>query len=167
MAVALGTNLRNLADFKHNLVVEGPDFNRREEVKTNGDDIFIGCIVTKEDQTRPYVLAAAEDNTIAGIIEGYTNRDEPDRTYGYWYWDEDVPFADGKWVIMGQLVPGQILWVVSETNTTIWRGDPLIVVTNGVLTPGSTGDDIIFVAEEDIVAAANVRYYFRAKVVSG
>jgi len=164
MAVALDTNLRDKADFKHNLVVEGPDFSRREEGKTATATIFIGAIVTKTSRAQPIVGLCSTYQMVAGIVEGYTNRDEPDQDEGYWYQDYDVPFAINKYVVVCQLVPGQILWVCSGTQKTIKRGEPLKIV-DGVLEAATTGDDIYFVSEEDVTGVANTRKYFRAKVV--
>lgn len=161
--MTLGTNLRNLSDFKNNLVVEGPDFSRREEALTNGTDIAIGLIVTKFGETQPDIDLCGEDEMIFGIVEGYTNKDEVDSN-GYWYRDPDVPFGNNKWVIVGILVPGQIVWVVSATAVSISRGAGLKVV-DGYLQMASTGDDITFTAEESVTGVAGTNQYFRAKVV--
>lgn len=161
--MTLGTNLKDLADFKNNLVVEGPDFVRRIEARTNGTDIFIGAIVTRDEETRPDIDLCGEDESPLGIVEGYTNKDEPDSD-GYWYRDGDVPFADNKWVIVGILTPGQILWVCSTANVNINEGEYLKVVA-GLLQRGGTGDDLLFKAEEDVTATASTTKYFRASVV--
>lgn len=164
MTVALNTNLRNLGDFKNNLVVEGPDFPRREELETATATIFIGAIVTKSGQDRPKCALCEEDQAPAGIVEGYTNRNEPNQTYGYWYNDYDNMFASGVFVIVGSYIPGQILWVCSATNEDIDRGAYLKIV-DGVLESAGTGDDFAFKAEEDVTGTADTRKYFRASVV--
>ena len=162
--MTLGTKLRNLTDWKNNLVAEGPDFVRRVERRTNGSDIFIGMIVTGKAETFPDIDPCAEDEMILGMVEGYTNRDEVNKTYGYWYQDGDVPFADNKWVIVGILTPGQVLWFCSASNTTIAVGDGLKVV-DGLMKVASTGDDIIAIAEEAVTGVASTTKYFRGKVV--
>jgi len=162
--MTLGTNLRDLTDWKHNLVVEGPDFVKREERRTNGEDIFIGMIVTGENETFPDIDPCAEDEMPLGIVEGYTNKDEVNGTYGYWYQDGDVPFGDNKWVIVATLTPGQIIWVCSASNTTIAQGNGLKVV-DGLMALASTGDDIIMKAAEAITGVSSTTQYFRATVV--
>lgn len=162
--MTLATNLRSLADFKHSLVCEGPDFVRRVERRCNGSDIFIGALVTDEGETFPDIDLAAEDESVLGIVEGYTNRDLPNATYGYWYYDGDVPFADNKWVIVGILTPGQVVWVCSTADVDIKQGEYLKCAA-GLVQRCGTDSDAMFKAMEGITAVASTTQYLRAQVV--
>ncbi len=165
--MTLGTNLVDLADFKNNLVAEGPDFPRRVERRTNGSDMFIGMMVTGKGETFPDIDPCAEDEQPLGILEGYTNKNKiDDKPAGYWYRDGDVPFDDNKWVIIGIPIPGQILWFCSASNTTIEIDDALKIV-DGLMDVASTGDQIYATAEEAVVAASSTTKYFRGRVVRG
>ncbi len=161
--MTLGTNLRSLTDWKNNLVAEGPDFPRRVERRINSDDVFIGSIVTGYRQTFPDIDLCGEDEQPLGIVEGLTNKNEVNRTYGYWYQDGDVPFDDNTWVLVGIWIRGQVLWLCSGSNETIAIDDPLKIV-DGLLEVADTGDDIVFISEEAVTGASSTTQYFRARV---
>lgn len=163
--MTLGTNLIDLADFKNNMVFSGPDFAQVVERRCNGSDIFIGAIVTDDEETFPDIDLCGEDEAPLGIVLGFTNRNQIDsQSAGYWYRDGDVPFADNTWVYVGILTPGQVVWVCSASNTNINSGEYL-KVASGLMTRGDTGGDLFMKAMESVTATASTTKYFRAMVV--
>jgi len=167
MAVALGSTLITLGI---STLTEKGGWQRIEEGRVNGsNEVFIGGIVTRTEQTFPDIRGADEDDTIAGICIGLntTRANLPNVTSGNaaFYNDFDNPFADNDYVRFGVPEHGGVYLVLSETNTTIKVGDPLMVTTAGVLKVASTGDDISFIAEEAVTGASNTKKYFRARFV--
>lgn len=168
MTVALGTTLINL---NIATLIERAEYERIEPGKTGSStaNIFIGAIVTRYRQTDPVVALCSSDQMIAGIVVGLdiTQHTLPNVTSGNpaFYNDYDNPFAVNTYIRIGVLKSQGVYLVLSETNTTIENGDPLNVVSGGVLAVASTGANISFMAEEDVTGASNTRKYFRARFI--
>jgi len=163
MAVVLGTTLINLNI--HSLDKES-GFQRVEEGKTTGTDMFIGAGVTRRRETSPNIDLCAEQEGLLGILLGYANhKDNTIPTEGYYYNDYDVPFAAAKWVLIGIPKQGGIYLVLSETNVTLQEGMKLKCV-DGVFSEADTNDNYQMTCEQAITGAVNTRKYFYARWVS-
>jgi hypothetical protein len=167
VTVALGSTLITLGI---STLIERGRYLRIEDGRVNGsNEIFIGGICTRTGQTFPDIRGCDEDDTICGIVIGLntTRHTLPNVDSGNaaFYNDFDQPFTDDNYVRIGIMEHGGVYLVLSETNTTIAVGDPLMVVTAGVLKVASTGDDISFIAEEAVTGASNTKKYFRARFV--
>jgi len=163
MAVALGTTLLNLGI--HNLDKEG-GWQRWEEGKTTGTDMFIGAGVTRRRETKPNIDLCAEQEALLGILLGYTgHKDNTIPTQGYYYNDYDNPFVAGKWVFIGIPKQGGIYLILSATNVTLLEGMKLKCV-DGVFQEADTNDNYQMTCEQAITAAVNTRKYFYGRWVS-
>jgi hypothetical protein len=167
MTVALGSTLITLGT---STLIEKGRWLRIEDGRVNGsNEVFIGAIVTRTEQTFPDIRGADEDDTIAGICIGIntTRHTLPNVTSGNaaFYNDFDQPFSDNDYVRFGVPEAGGVYLVLSETNTTIAVGDPLMVTSAGVLKVAGTGDIITFIAEEAVTGASNTKKYFRARYI--
>lgn len=80
--------------------------------------IFISALVTRTGETAgtPEVDLAAKGEPIAGVITGqaWVARNMSK--------DSDDPFADGTFLLMEKLEPGDIVWLTAKTNTAITAG---------------------------------------------
>lgn len=165
MAVALGTTLINL-DIK-GLVKKGK-WDRIEDGRTNGDDIFIGAAITRKDETFPDIDLCGEIEAIWGFVTGLNTARHtlPNVTTGNaaFYNDYDNPFADNIYVRIGIPTPQMIILVLSATAATIARGRKLKCV-DGVFQHADTNDNYQMISEEAVTGAANTRKYFYARFV--
>lgn len=160
MTVALGTTLIDLSTDR----IDKDGWFRIIDRRVNGTDIFIGAIVTDEGETFPDVDLCSEDQVMTGIVIGENPTKHTLHANGPMYHDYDQCFDNNTWIRVG--VPkaqGRYL-VLSETNTTITRGQPLEVVT-GVLKVATTGDNYRFIAEEAVTGASNTRKYLWARFI--
>lgn len=140
-------------------------WDRIVDRKTTGTDIFIGAGVTDFGETQPSIDLCAEIDALAGFVLGYAPQLETIDSEGYYYRDYDHPFAASKWVRVGIPKQAMVILVLSETNTTIRRGEKIKCV-DGVWKPASTGDNYQMISEENVTATADTRKYFHAKWVS-
>lgn len=165
MAVALNTTLINLGI--HGLVKKGK-WDRIEDGRTNGTDIFIGAAVAREEETFPDIDLCGEAEPIWGFVTGLntTRHTLPTVTSGSasWYNDYDNPFANDIWVRIGIPTAQMIILVLSGTNKTIGRGRKIKCV-DGVFEHADTNDNYQMIAEEPVTGAANTRKYFYARFV--
>lgn len=159
MTVALGTTLINLSI---DTLIKKGEYERIEDGRTNGADIFIGALVTRHAETFPDIDLAGEIESIFGQVIGLNTSKHTQHANGPWYYDYDNPIPDNYWVRVGILKPGSIYLVLSETNTTIAVGDKL-KNKDGVLKLADTADSYQFTSEEAVTGASNVRKYFYAR----
>jgi len=159
MAVALGNTLRALG-------VGGLlQYGKWKEIydrTTNGTDMFIGCWVTEKGESNDDIDRCEEDEMPLGIITGYAPPDVSD-TEEYLYRDFDNKFANNKKVNVGDPESKSTILMVSGTNKTIAKGDPLKIV-EGCVEVADTGDDIIAIAKTGTTAAANTKKWLYAEI---
>jgi len=162
MTVALGTTLIDLAI--KTLVRKG-QWDRIVDRICNGADIFIGAGVTEfgEAGTSDIDLCG-EVEALLGFVLGMVPQLETIDNQGYYYRDYDNPFVDNTWVRVGIPRQGMVILVLSETNTTIAKGNKLKCV-DGVWQVADTNDNYQMIAEEAVTAAADTRKYFYARWV--
>lgn len=159
MTVALGTTL---IDLKIHTLIKKGEYERIEDGRCNGSDIAIGMLVSRHAETFPDIDLAAEIESIFGQVIGLNTSKHTLPDEGPWYNDYDNPFTDNYWVRVGILKPKSIYLLLSETNTTIARGDKL-KNADGVLKLADTSDRYQFTAEEPVTGAADTRNYFYAR----
>jgi len=162
MTTALGTTLINLGI--KTLLYKGQWAQIVDRV-TNGTDIFIGAGVTEfGEATAADVDLCAEVEALLGFVIGLAPQFETIPANGMWYNDYDNPFADGINIRVG--IPQQecVILVLSETNTTIAKGNKLKCV-DGVWKVADTNDNYQMIAQEAVTAAADTRKYFYARWV--
>lgn len=162
MTTALGTTL---IDLDISTLVRKGDWKRVVDRITTGTDIFIGAAVTEfGESTTSAIDLCAEVEAISGFVLGYMPQKNTIDSQGYYYRDYDNPFAASKWVRVGVPEPEMIILVLSETNTTIAKGNKLKCV-DGVWQVADTNDNYQMIAEEAVTAAADTRKYFHARWV--
>ena len=161
MAVALNQTLR--ARGISTLLYKGM-WERVVSRKTNGDDIFIGAAVSEDGETQPDIDLCAEIEGILGFVLGLVSQLETIPSQGYFYNDEDHPFADGLWVHVGIPKQGIVFLVCSGTNKTWGRGDKLKCV-DGLFERADTNDNYQMIAEEAVTGAPSTRKYSFARWV--
>ena len=165
MTVALGTTL---IDLNIATLIETAEYERIEDGRCNGADIFIGALITRYGETAPDVDLCGEGEPIDGLVTGLnTTRHllpNVDSGNAAFYNDYDNPFADNIYIRFGVLKPQGIYLVLSDTNVTIAIGNHLRV-KDGVLNTSSSGDITSFVATEAVTGAVNTRKYFRARYI--
>jgi len=132
--------------------------------KTDSSDIFIGAAVTEHGETQPDIDLCAEIEAIKGFVLGYAPQLETIDSQGYYYRDEDHPFAAEKWIRVGIPDVGMIILVCSGTNKTIGRGDKIKCV-DGLFEEADTNDNYQMIASEAVTGASNTRKYFYAEWV--
>lgn len=159
--VALGTTL---IDKKIKTLVKFGGWDRIEDARTNGDDIFIGAGVSRFGETRPDIDLCARVEALWGFVIGYNTQLNTIDNEGYYYRDYDVPFADNKWVRVGIPKQSSVYLVLSETAETLAVNDK-IYCTGGVFTKADTDDNYQMIVEEAVVGVAEVRKYFYARWV--
>jgi hypothetical protein len=163
MVVALDTTLRalNIAT----LVRRGQvGWQRIEDARVNGADIFIGAGVTRYDETFPDIDLCAEIEALFGFVLGLNTNLANLPVEGAWFNDFDEPFADNAWVRVGIPQQGGVYLILSATNETIAIGDKLMCV-DGVFAVAMTADNYQMIAEQAVVGAANTRRYLYARWV--
>lgn len=161
MAVALGTTLINKAI---KTLIKYGGWERIEDAKTNGTDIYIGAGVTRKGETKPDIDLCGEIEALWGFVLGYNRQLNTIDDEGYYYRDYDAPFANNKWVLVGIPRQNSVYLVLSATNTTIAIGNKLKCV-DGVFEVADTDDNYQMIAEEAKTATANTRKYFYARWV--
>ena len=162
MTVALGTTLINLGI--HTLLKTGAVWDRIEDARVNGEDIFIGAIVTRKSETYPDIDLCGVYEAMFGIVIGLNTNKHTLPEQGAWYNDYDHCFADDKWVRVGIPSPQGVYLVLSDTDKTFTVGMKLKVV-DGLLQKAYTADNFQFICEKAVTGAANTRKYFYARYV--
>ncbi len=162
MTVSLSTTLINLGI---STLVRKGQWARIVDRICNGSDIFIGAGVTEigESNTSDIDLCA-EIEALLGFVLGYVPQLETIHVNGYYYNDEDNPFADNSWVRVGIPTPGMVILVCSGTEKTIAKGDK-INCSGGLFQTAATSDNYQMIAEEAVTGASNTRKYFYARWV--
>ena len=161
MGVALNTTL--IAHGHATLLYKG-QWARVVDRRINGTDVFIGAAVTEHGEVQPDIALCALEEGILGFVLGYVPQLETIDAQGYFYRDYDTPFPDNSWVRVG--IPRQhlVIFVLSDTQEDIGRGD-LIRCIDGVWRSSVTREDYQMISEEDVVGAINTRQYFYARWV--
>lgn len=161
MGVALNTTLRSHGI--STLVYKG-QWDRVVDRKVNGTDIFIGAGVTEHGETQPDIALPAEAEALLGFVLGYVPQLETIDPLGYFYRDYDAPFPDNSWVRVGIPRQGMVIFVLSDTQETIGRGD-MIKCVAGVWLTSNTREEYQMIAEEDVTGVVSTRKYFYARWV--
>lgn len=159
--VALGTTL--IAKKIKTLVKFG-GWDRIEDARTNGTDIFIGAGVARVGETRPDIDLCAAIETLWGFVLGYNKQLNTIDSQGYYYRDYDNCFGDNKWVLVGIPKQSSVYLVLSETAETLAIGQKIYCV-DGVFTKADTADNYQMIVEEAVTGVASVRKYFYARWV--
>lgn len=162
MTVALNSTLRAL-NIK-SLLYKGMWSDVVDRI-TNGTDIFIGAAVTEYGESgHGDIDLCAEIEAILGFVIGLAPQLETIPANGMWFNDYDNPFGNNINVRVG--IPQQkcVILILSETNTTIAKGDKLKCV-DGVWQVADTNDNYQMIAEKAVTGAANTRKYFYARWV--
>jgi len=96
----------------------GPRERILVKASSGGATIFITALVTRKGETAasPEVDLAAKGQPIAGVIVGEAWA-ATDLTK-----DSDSPYADGSWLLMERIYPGDQVWLTAKTNTAITFG---------------------------------------------
>ena len=161
MTVALNTTL--ISHGISTLLYKG-QWERVVDRKVNGTDIFIGAGVTEVGETQPDIDLCAEAEALLGFVLGYSPQLETIDSQGYYYRDYDNPFPDNSWVRVGIPRQGLVIFVLSGTQDTIARGDPIKCI-DGVFVKTGTREEYQMIAEEAVTGAINTRKYFYARWV--
>lgn len=112
--MTLAASLKSLT---HAVFLKKSAATRTIRKKTNGNDIFLGAVVTIYGEGNAYDIdLAAEDESILGIVSGAAD-DATDLDN-----DEDDCFADNTNVMVTIPVSGDVFYCVSKTNVDITYG---------------------------------------------
>lgn len=164
MTTALGTTLIDL-DVS---ALDQDGYNKIWTRRTAASTLFLGAIVTGQDQTFPDIVLAGEDDPILGhLVKLDTSKHTlPNVTSGNasFYNDYDNCFSDNVFVLVGQMKVGGLYLILSGTNKTFAMDDPLKIV-DGVADLATTGDIVSFISKEVVTGASNTRKYFWAEYV--
>jgi len=104
----------------YNIFVRKVNGYIRKVVKASSGSatIFISALVTIKGETAgtPEVDLCAKGEPVHGVITGqaWAARDMSK--------DSDSPFADGTWLLMERLDPGDQVWLTAKTNSAITFG---------------------------------------------
>lgn len=104
----------------YNIFIKKKNGYIRKLVKASsgGATIFISALVTRTGETAgtPEVDLAAKGEPISGVITGqaWVARDMSK--------DSDSPFADGTYLLMERLDPGDQVWLTGKTNSALTAG---------------------------------------------
>lgn len=160
--VSLGTTLIGLAI--STLLYKG-QWERVVDRQCTGSDIAIGMAVTEYGEAgQSDIDLCGENEAIFGFALQYMPQVETIDATGIFYRDYDHPFPDNSWIRVGVPKQGIDILVLSETNTTIAKGNKLKCV-DGVFAVADTNDNFQMIALEAVTGASATRKYFYARWV--